>query len=155
MLITYLSSCGTGPNAQFATICHFKGLHHYMSYQSNYPNNIFFRKQNWTKETARTCPRMCALECQKVSRPSSLSNVNNLSSQSPSRGLDMSHKIPFTREINALEAKPFDISLAISRGVVAHFFPSFTVPSGKVILDRRYIKHQPTIPKKNKKHIYV
>ena len=116
---------------------------------------IYFRKQNWTKATARTCPRMCALECQKVSRPSSLSNVNNLSSQSPSRGLDMSHKTPFTWEINALEAKPFDISLAISRGVVAHFFPSFTVPSSKVILDHRYIKHQPTIPKINKKHIYV
>lgn len=79
---------------------------------------------------------MCALECQKVSRPSSLSNVNNLSSQSPSSGLERSHKTPFTWEIKALEAKPFDIPLAISSGVVSHFFPSFTVPSGKVILHR-------------------
>ena len=98
---------------------------------------------------------MCALECQKVSRPSSLSKVNNLSPQSPSSALDMSHKTPFTWEINALEAKPFDISLAISKGVVSHFFPSFTVPSGKVILRHINIKNQPTIPKKKKKHIYL
>ena len=98
---------------------------------------------------------MCALECQKVSRPSSLLNVNNLSPQSPSSALDMSHKTPFTWEINALEAKPFDISLAISKGVVSHFFPSFTVPSGKVILRHKNIKNQPTIPKKKKRNIYI
>lgn len=80
---------------------------------------------------------MWALECQKVSRPSSVSNVNNLSSQSPSNGLFMSHKTPFTIEIKALAAKLFDISFAISMGEVSHFLPSFTDPLGKVILSQK------------------
>jgi hypothetical protein len=46
----------------------------------------------------------------------------------------MSHKTPLTFAIKALDAKPFDISLATSKGVVFHFFPSFTFPSGKTIL---------------------
>lgn len=81
---------------------------------------------------------MCALECQKVSRPSSLSKVNSLSSQSVSKGLAMSHRTPFTCEINAFAAKLFEISLATSNGDVTHFFPSFTVPSGNVILTKAH-----------------
>lgn len=52
---------------------------------------------------------MWALECQKVSRPSSVSKVNNLRSESASKGLVMSHKTPFTIEIKALAAKLFEI----------------------------------------------
>uniref|UniRef100_A0A2P2LKQ7 ThreoninetRNA ligase n=1 Tax=Rhizophora mucronata TaxID=61149 RepID=A0A2P2LKQ7_RHIMU len=49
----------------------------------------------------------------------------------------MSHELPLTSAINALAAKLFEISLAISIGEVIHFFPSFTVPSGKVILTQQ------------------
>lgn len=80
---------------------------------------------------------MWALECQKVSRPSSLSKVNNLRSQSPSKGLVMSHRTPFTCEINAFAAKLLEISLATSIGEVTHFLPSLTVPSGNVILNKK------------------
>jgi hypothetical protein len=43
-----------------------------------------------------TSPRICALECQKVSRPSSLSKLKILSVQSPSSGLAMSHSTSST-----------------------------------------------------------
>jgi hypothetical protein len=50
----------------------------------------------------------------------------------------MSHRTPFTCEINAFAAKLFEISLATSNGDVTHFFPSLTVPSGNVILTKAH-----------------
>ena len=109
---------------------------------------IFFLKKNKKKKRKNqkkkkkkkehwTWPRMWALECQKVSRPSSLSNVNSFSSQSPSNGLCISHRAPSTLAINALDAKLLEISFATSNGVVFHFFPSFTDPSGNTILTKQ------------------
>lgn len=48
----------------------------------------------------------------------------------------MSHKTPSTWAIKAFAAKLLEISFATSNGAVFHFWPSFTVPSGKVILKK-------------------
>nr|GMD19554.1 hypothetical protein Iba_chr07eCG9330 [Ipomoea batatas]GMD21212.1 hypothetical protein Iba_chr07fCG11990 [Ipomoea batatas] len=53
--------------------------------------------------------------------------------QSPSSGLDISQSTPLTFEIKAFDAKLFDSSFAMSRGVVFHFFPSFTAPFGTLL----------------------
>jgi hypothetical protein len=41
---------------------------------------------------------------------------------------------PLTTATTALVARPFEIPIAISKGVVLFLIPSFTVPSGSVIL---------------------
>jgi len=107
------------------------------------PDIIKIQVKRWrciaaNQARSNTWPRMWALECQKVSRPSSLSKLKILSSQSSSKGLFMSHNTPLTWEINAFAATLFPISFAISMGDECHLFPSFTVPSGKVILEPKW-----------------
>ena len=100
-------------------------------------DNVLNKKHARRHEQAKcqlTSPRIWALECQKVSRPSLVSNLNICNLQSLSSGLPISQSVSSTWAIKQLAANPLDISLAISIGVVIHFFPSLIAPSGKVTL---------------------
>lgn len=100
-------------------------------------DNVLNKKHARRHEQAKsqlTSPRIWALECQKVSRPSLVSNLNICNLQSLSSGLPISQSVSSTWAIKQLDANPLDISLAISIGVVIHFFPSLIAPSGRVTL---------------------